>query len=34
MNEARSTYNEVAAIEAWDMAFGFFKRHVKNRVSG
>lgn len=34
MNEARSTYNEAAAIEAWDMAFGFFKRHVKNRVSG
>lgn len=32
MNEARSTYNESAAIEAWDMAFGFFKRYVKNRV--
>lgn len=34
MNEARSTYNESAAIEAWDMAFGFFKRYVKNRVKG
>ena len=32
MNEARSTYNESAAMEAWDMAFGFFKRYVKNRV--
>lgn len=34
MNEARSAYNESAAIEAWDMAFGFFKRYVKNRVKG
>ena len=34
MNEARSTYNESAASEAWDMAFGFFKRYVKNRVKG
>ncbi len=33
MNEARSTYSESAAIEAWDMAFGFFKRYVKNRVT-
>lgn len=32
MNEARSTYNESAAMEAWDMTFGFFKRYVKNRV--
>jgi carboxymethylenebutenolidase len=33
MNDARSTYNEAAAMESWDMAFGFFKRYVKNRAS-
>ncbi|NJM58887.1 MAG: dienelactone hydrolase family protein [Synechococcales cyanobacterium RU_4_20] len=33
MNDARSTYNESAAMESWDMAFGFFKRHLKNRPS-
>ncbi len=32
MNDARSTYNEAAAMESWDMAFGFFKRYVKNRA--
>ncbi len=29
MNDQRSTYNAAAAMEAWDMAFGFFKKHVK-----
>lgn len=29
MNDQRSTYNAAAALEAWDMAFGFFKKHVK-----
>lgn len=31
MNEARSNYNASAAMESWDMAFGFFKRYLKNR---
>jgi carboxymethylenebutenolidase len=29
MNDQRTTYNAAAAMESWDMAFGFFKKHVK-----
>lgn len=32
MNDQRSGYNADAAMEAWDMAFGFFKKHVKGAV--
>ncbi len=32
MNDQRAGYNAEAAMEAWDMAFGFFKKHVKGAV--